>query len=552
VTNRILTRLDARQARDFYAAGYWQDESLDGRFRQVAAAHPDRVAVLENSRAVTYRDLDEAADRVAAHLRVQGLSAGDRVAVWLPSRAEVAAVVLACAREGFVCCPSLHRDHTVGEVVELLRRMHASAFIGQPGYGADAGRYDIFARLGEIESVRTHLALAPAHEGGEIFPSLGRAEAGPRGGSDTDPDAVVYLAFTSGSTGLPKGVMHSSNTLLSPVRAMAEDWELGAGSVIYSLSPFSHNLGFGALLLSVCFGGTLVAHDLPRGSSVARRMAETRTSFAFGVPTHAIDLLAELDRGEVDGLPDLFGFRVSGAAVSSEVAARMLAYGVTPQSGYGMTEGGSHHYTRRDDDQALVVGSSGRPYLGHEAKIVDSDDPALELPPGSVGQILARGPSVMLGYFDDQAATETSLTEDGWLLTGDLGWADEGGYLRITGRKKDVIIRGGHNIFPARIENLTGGFPGIGRAAAIPVPDERLGERVCLVVSRVCVDDPDPQALLQHLDAAGLSKYDMPEYLQVLDAIPLLPSGKLDKRRLVDMVAAAEVTPTPIRFVPAP
>jgi acyl-CoA synthetase len=346
--------------------------------------------------------------------------------------------------------------------------------------------------------------------------------------------------------------MHSSNTLLSPVRAMAEDWGLGADSVIYSLSPFSHNLGFGALLLSVCFGGTLVAHDLPRGSSVAQRMAETRTSFAFGVPTHAIDLLAELDRGEVDGLPDLFGFRVSGAAVSSEVAARMLAYGVTPQSGYGMTEGGSHHYTRRDDGQALVVGSSGRPYLGHEAKIIDSEDPSLELPPGSVGQILARGPSVMLGYFDDQAATETSFTEDGWLLTGDLGWADEEGYLRITGRKKDVIIRGGHNIFPARIENLTGGFPGIGRAAAIPVPDERLGERVCLVVSRAGVDDPDPQALLQHLDAAGLSKYDMPEYLQVLDSIPLLPSGKLDKRRLIDMVAAAEVTPTPIRFVPAP
>ncbi|MFC9353360.1 class I adenylate-forming enzyme family protein [Arthrobacter sp. NPDC057013] len=549
MTNRMLTRLDLPQAHRYYAEGHWQDETIYGLARKAATLYPDETAVMERSRNITYRSMLDAVDRLAGHLADAGLTSGDRVAIWLPSRAEVAVALLACSRNGYIACPALHRDHTVGDVLALTERIRAKAFIGQHGYGADSDRADIFTRLDEVESVRTHIRLGTAGPDTDLFPTCPPRPA--RTAPHPDPDSIVYLAFTSGTTGLPKGVMHSSNTLLAPVRALAKDWDLAADMVIYSLSPLSHNLGFGAMLLALTGGGTLVAHDLRRGESVAHRIASTGATFVFGVPTHAIDLLAELERGDIESLPELKGFRISGAAIPTDVAERLIAAGVVPQSGYGMTEAGSHHYTLPDDGAELIVGTSGRPFGGHEARIVDRENPSVEVPAGTVGQIVGRGPSVMLGYFDDQTATETSFTHDSWFLTGDLGWVDDAGYIRITGRKKDVIIRGGHNIFPAKIENLASRFEAVGKAAAIPVRDSRLGERVCLVVTRAGLSDPDPEDLLAFLDKEGLSKYDMPEFLQVVDSIPLLPSGKLDKRSLVAQVDSGEITPTPIRFTAA-
>lgn len=556
MVNRILTRLDPVQSETFYDEGRWRTDSLWDVFLVGAYAHPERAAIIERTRTHTYGDVLDAASRLAGWLHDQGLRQGDRVAVWLPSRAEVAVAVLACARLGLVCCPSLHRDHTVGQVVELIERMRAAAFIGQPGYGADADRHDIFTELAQFDAAPVALQLPAltsadnqAGEPGQSAPTgllADLAETALPSGHRTHPDTVVYLAFTSGSTGEPKGVMHSSNTLLSPVRAMVQDWALGGDTVIYSLSPLSHNLGFGAMLTALANGGTLVAHDLPRGASVAERMAETGTAFAFGVPTHVIDLLGELERGHAQGLR-LRGFRISGAAVSKDVVLRLRARGITPQTGYGMTEAGSHHYTRADDAPELIAETSGRPFEGHEVKIVDREDSTRDLPAGEVGQILSRGPSITVGYFDDQRATEASLTGDGWLLTGDLGWQDENGYIRITGRKKDVIIRGGHNIFPARIEGLANDYPGVRAVAAVSVPDLRLGERVCLVVASAG-RPPAAEVVLQHLDHAGLSKYDMPEFYAVMDALPLLPSGKIDKRKIEALIADGELSVEPVRF----
>jgi acyl-CoA synthetase len=366
----------------------------------------------------------------------------------------------------------------------------------------------------------------------------------------TDPNTVVYLAFTSGTTGQPKGVMHSDNTLLSPTRALSADWSLDASSCIYSLSPLSHNLGFGAMLLAITLGAELVIHDLPRGASLCDRLRETGTTLAFGVPTHAIDLLAEL-RTASAGLSDLRGFRISGAAIPPAVAQGLLDVGVVPQSGYGMTEAGSHHYTLPDTDPDLIVGSSGRACAGYEVAIFSRDDPERTLPSEEIGQIGGRGASLMLGYFDDQAATESSFNSTGWFLTGDLGWMDKAGYLRVTGRKKDVIIRGGHNIFPTKIENLAIRHTGVAKAAAVPMPDERLGEKVCLVVQMRPGHSVDAQELLTHLGKAGLSKYDMPEYLAAVDELPLMPSGKILKRRLLEWMNEGQLSPTPVRFTPA-
>jgi acyl-CoA synthetase len=341
--------------------------------------------------------------------------------------------------------------------------------------------------------------------------------------------------------------MHSDNTLLANARAIAADWSIDADSVVYSLSPLSHNLGFGAMVMALAAGGELVINDLPRGASLIDRVIETGTSFLVGVPTHAIDLLRELRERELSGIGRLKGFRISGAAAPREVVAQLIANGVMPQSGYGMTETCSHQYTLPTDDPTLIIETCGKACPGYELKIWRVDDPDVEAATGEIGQIGGRGASLMLGYFDDQAATETAFNTHGWFMTGDLGWMDERGYLRITGRKKDVIIRGGHNIFPARIEDLAMRHPAVERVAAVPVADARLGEKVCLAVMWRAGARVQASEMLAHLDTMGLSKYDMPEFFLDLDHIPLTPSGKIRKRDIVEAIAQGSAVPEPVR-----
>ena len=545
MTNTILTLLSARDVHRFTREGYWGEETIYQLASGHAARAPGRVAVREHTRAVTFAEVIDAADRLAADLHGAGLKQGDRVAVWLPSRIETAVALLACSRNGYACCPSLHRDHTVAEIAELVGRMRASALIVEPGYGADAARSDVTAAVSGVGSLkRIHKLSRPGD--GALFPGLeaGRANATVR----DDPNTLAYLAYTSGTTGQPKGVMHSDNTLLGNTRVMSRDWGFDKATVFYSLSPLSHNLGFGAAVMALTNGAELVIHDLPRGNSLADRIVDTGATFIIGVPTHAIDLLAEMRKRGMKKLGAVKGFRISGAPVPPVVAAGLMACGVVPQSGFGMTEAGSHHYTLPDDPEAMITDSSGRACAGYEVAIFSREDPEKEVGANEIGQIGGRGASLMLGYFGDQAATESSFNAQGFFMTGDLGSMDEKGYLRITGRKKDVIIRGGHNIFPAKIENLALRHPSVDKAAAIPIADERLGEKVCLVVSLKAGAMLEAGEILAHLDQAGLSRYDMPEFFHTLPALPLTPSGKILKRDIVRMVEAGEIAPQPVRF----
>ena len=539
-TNMILTLLSIDRIEQHTAAGHWRDRTIYMEAAEHALRAPGTFAMRDQFRRLTYRELIDAADRLAAEMAAGGIRAGQRIAVWLQSRVEIAVAMLACSRNGYVCCPSLHRDHTVLEVKALLERMRARVLIAQPGYGADAERHDIFALAAELPFLKLTYRLAT----GATFDAAAALSAA---APCRDPNRVIYLPFTSGTTGAPKGVMHSDNTLLANARALAKDWDFGPRSVIYSFSPLSHNLGFGAMVAAFAAGGELVVHDVPRGSSLGDRLIETGATFLFGVPTHAIDLLAEMRSRGLQQLGDVRGFRISGAATPSGVIAELLRRGVMPQSGYGMTETCSHQYTLPTDDPDVIAETCGRSCAGYEIRIWDQDNPDIELPVGEIGQIGGRGASLMLGYFDDQMATEQSLNASGWFMTGDLGSLDQNGCLRIVGRKKDIILRGGRNIYPARIEALALRHPDIAKAAAFPVADARLGERVCLAIVTRGGREVRTDTLLDHLDALGLSHYDMPEYMLFLDELPLTASGKITKRELVRWVEEGRHTPVPVR-----
>src|SRR6516164_10522055 len=497
--NTLLTLLNPSTIAAYTAAGYWGDETIYRLTARQVRTVPGAFAVRDRRRRLTYAALVEAADRRAAGLAGHGIRPGQRVAVWLPSRVETAVALLACSRNGYVCCPSLHRDHTVGDVVALVDRMRAAALIAEPGYGADADRYDLFAQLAGRDFLRCVYRVEPVDAAaipcGEILDPV--APAPP----SSEANQVMYLPFPAGTTGEPKGVMHSDNTLLATARMMARDWALD-GKVLYTLSPLSHNLGLGALITALAAGGELVVHDLPRGHSLLDRLEETGANFLFGVPTHAIDLLGEMRMRGIEHPGAVRGFRISGAAAPPQVVRELLSRGVVPQSGYGMTETCSHQYTLPDDPPERIVETCGRACEGFEVRIWRQDDPDVEAACGEIGQIGSRGASLMLGYFDDPAATAAAFNAYGWFMTGDLGWLDEQGYLRVVGRQKDIIIRGGRNIYPVRIEAMAQRYDAVEKAAAFPVADPRLGERVCLAVVARDGMTVEPEGILRHLDSA--------------------------------------------------
>jgi acyl-CoA synthetase len=358
----------------------------------------------------------------------------------------------------------------------------------------------------------------------------------------------MYLAFTSGTTGQPKGVLHSDNTLLANGRAMVKDWGHDERSIIYSHSPLSHHIATVAIAQGLVAGCELVVNDPPPGKKPLDWIVETGSTYVMGVPTHAIDILAEMKRRGLKQLGRVNIFYMAGSVIPPETARAFLDLGIKPQNIYGMTENGSHQYTMPDDDVEVITATCGKACHGYETRLWDAENPDREAAPGAIGEIGTRGALLMLGYFDSQSATEGSFNASGWFMSGDLGRFDARGNLQIVGRKKDLIIRGGYNIHPARIENLALKHPAVLKAAAFPVPDERLGERACLAIIARDGTRVDGDELLRHLGTAGLSKYDMPEYFIALDAFPLTASGKILKRELVEWAKSGRIRPAPLRF----
>jgi len=560
MTNTLLTLHDPTAARRYYDAGLWREGTLYTLLQKHASERPEAFALRDGRRRLNWRELLAAVDAVAADLDAAGLKRGERVAVWLPNRVEAVVVFLACSRQGYVCNPSLHQNYTVAEIVEVLERTQAAALFAQPGYGADARTADIFAAAA-LPFLRKVYTLGDGPDGAAPFPRHSRFRgdddekdsALPSPPAVADPDKIVYLAFTSGTTGIPKGVMHSDNTLLANGRAMVADWHHDAGTILLSLSPLSHHIATVAIEQMMAAGLELVVNSPPPsakdgGMTPLDWIVETGATYVMGVPTHAMDILAEMRRRGLDRLGKVKTFYMAGSVIPREVAQAFLDRGVTPQNVYGMSENGSHQYTLPSDTPETIVATCGRACAAYEIRLFDPENPDIEAAQGAVGEIGGRGACLTLGYFDNQRATEESFNRGGWFMSGDLGRLDADGNLEIVGRKKDLIIRGGHNIHPARIEELAMRHRAIARCAAFAVADQRLGEKVCLSVVFHDGESAPADEVLAHLHAEGLSRYDMPEYFIAMAEYPLTASGKILKRELIEWAKSGRIAPTPVRW----
>lgn len=536
---------DGSTRKTYYESGAWGSQTIYDIVRAHSAARPDAAAVTNSFRKWSWAELVDLVDVLAADLADRGLVKGDTIFVGAPNRVETVIALLAASRDGFVCCPSPHRNHTVTEIAAMCERAACAAYIHAPGHGSDADGDEITGLIRALPSLRHIYALSP--DG--MAPAFGGAlKAAPDDAAPpaANPDMVTYLAFTSGSTGAPKGVMHSDNSQLVAARGIAGAWGFDADTVTLSLSPFSHNLGCGTLWTSLVVGGEFVLHDWPRGESLLDHIETAGVDYLVGVPTHAMDLLAELKTRGTQKYDRLNSFRVSAAACPEHVAAELYDYGIPVQKGYGMTETNGHQYGQPGDARDLVIGTSGVCCPGYELRIFDANDSDRAAEPGMSGLVGGKGASLMLGYFNDRKASDDCINASGWFLTGDLGMIDENGYLRLTGRAKELIVRGGHNINPNLLEDLALRHPAIDLVAAIPLPDDRLGERACLAVMFEDGQSVPASEILTHLADEGLSRYDMPEFWLPLDDIPLMPNGKMEKLEIIRRVRDGSLVPEPV------
>lgn len=524
-------------------AGLWLDQTINDSLDAVVTAHPDRTALTAvrldgDTVTMTYRELAEAADRTALGLHHLGIRAGDVVAVQLPNWWEFTVTYLACARIGAVMNPLMHifRER---ELTFMLGHSEASvAIIPSTFRGHDyRAMYEGLRR--DVPTLLHVIAVDDDGPDGFAARFTGTAweeradAAATLTATRPTPDDITQLIYTSGTTGEPKGAMHSSNTLYSNIVPYAHRLGLDNDDVVLMASPMAHQTGFMyGLMMPVILACHAVLLDVWDPARAVEIITDDEVSFTMASTPFLNDLALHTEASGI-AVPSLRTFLCAGAPIPGPLVERaQRVLGANIVSAWGMSENGAVTTTLLDDDPRRSIETDGCPLPGAEVKVVDID--GTELPIGDTGRLLVRSCSNFGGYLKRPELNATD--EHGWFDTGDLARLDEHGYIRITGRSKDVIIRGGENIPVVEIESLLYGHPAVAQVAVVAIPDERLGERACAVVVTTPGESFEFDDMIDLLSQARVAKNYLPEKLVVVEAMPTTPSGKVQKFKLRDEI----------------
>jgi acyl-CoA synthetase (AMP-forming)/AMP-acid ligase II len=505
-----------------------------------AAAHPDREAIVDHRHRVTYGDLLARVDRTAAALQSLGLGAGDVVTIQLPNWVEFAYVFFACERIGAIA-NQIGPDFRSREVEYIVRFSESRAFVC-PATFKGFDYVDMVRQLRpKLEGLKAVLVLGGGESSGDAGTlSLDQLIYGPSAPPPLKPyrmapDAVMRMAFTSGTTGNPKGVTHSFQTTLPAGEILNGAMNVTEREVFLIYLPLGLNWGYLTLLQSIMAGARAVLLDRFSGRAALELIERERVTLLPSAPASIIAMLNDPELARV-ALSSLRVVITGGASCPIETIrayrARMPGHLIEL---YGMLETGFHTFTRLLDDPEAVTGTIGRAAPRMQLRLIDEH--GRDVPPGAEGEIAAKGPSVHLGYYKNPAANAELFTADGWFRTGDLGVIDRAGNVRIVGRLKEMINRGGKKFFPREVEEILYTHPGVLHAAIVGVPDPRLGERNCLCV----IPRPGKSVSLPEMVAYlrdGVATYKLPEELEIFDEFPFTPTGKIQRHALTRQVLA--------------
>lgn len=499
-------------------------ERLDPITRWAKTA-PDRIALVDRTagNCLTYAELSAHADRWAGLLRGMGIGSGDRVGLISGARHEVFSLFFACGRVGAALVPYNWRL-APAELAPIIAHSAPRVIVGERRYGALVAEAPAASTVPWLEldsDVGTLLASEPGATRDEIV----RA------------DAAALVLYTSGSTGAPKGVVLPHRQIFYNAMATSIAWELGASDVAPVASPLFHTGAWNVFATPLLYrGGRVVILDKFEPAEFMRALAEEKCTVALTVPTQLVMLRECEEWGRP--LPALRAFWSGGAALPRSLAESVRAAGYALREGYGLTECGPNCFTISADQSAARPGVVGWPVPFLDARILD--EAGADVRDDEAGELCLRGPQMFAGYLDDPVRTAEALTADGWLRTGDLARREPDGAFAICGRRKEMYISGGENVFPGEVEAVLAGCPGVAEAVVLGVPDERWGEvgRAYLVMR------PDSRAdetdVLVHA-RSRLAAYKVPKSIVFLKEIPKLASGKPDRRALAGSVTGVLV-----------
>lgn len=467
--------------------GYWHERTINDDLDAGAAERPDKLALTSVSletgttRRFTYRELAAMADRIAIGLARLGICKNDVVSCQLPNWWQFALTYLACSRIGAVMNPLMH--------IFREREPDASSI-------------------------------------------LARSRPG--------PDDITQLIYTSGTTGEPKGVMHTANTLMSNIVPYAERLRLSIDDVVLMASPLAHQTGFMyGLVMPVMLRASALLQDIWEPKKAIELIRAEQVSFTMAATPFLSDLAKTVAETR-QKVPSLRIFLCAGAPIPGPLVEQArAALGAKIVSAWGMSENGAVTTTKLEDEDERSVNTDGCPLRGMEVRVVDAYDAAA--PAGTIGRLLVRGCSNFGGYLKRPQLNGTDA--QGWFDTGDLARLDERGYIRISGRSKDVIIRGGENIPVVEVEALLYRHTAVAQVAIVGYPDERLGERACAFVVPKPGRSLDLPGLVEFLKSQKMALQYIPERLVVLDALPATPTGKIQKFKLRAMAKEMSTKP---------
>lgn len=510
--------------------GLWGDASLADYWQQTARAMPDKIAVVDNHGAsYTYSALDHAASCLANWMLAKGIESGDRIAFQLPGWCEFTVIYLACLKIGAVSVPLLP-SWREAELVWVLNKCQAKMFFA-PTLFKQTRPVDLILplqnQLPQLQQIVGVDKLAPATSSLSLSQII--ADNTPLTTAiTTHGDELAAVLFTSGTEGLPKGVMLTHNNILASERAYCARLNLTWQDVFMMPAPLGHATGFlHGVTAPFLIGARSVLLDIFTPDACLALLEQQRCTCMLGATPFVYDLLNVLEKQPAD-LSALRFFLCGGTTIPKKVARECQQRGIKLLSVYGSTESSPHAVVNLDDPLSRFMHTDGYAAAGVEIKVVD--DARKTLPPGCEGEEASRGPNVFMGYFDEPELTARALDEEGWYCSGDLCRMDEAGYIKITGRKKDIIVRGGENISSREVEDILLQHPKIHDACVVAMPDERLGERSCAyVVLKAPHHSLSLEEVVAFFSRKRVAKYKYPEHIVVIEKLPRTTSGKIQK-----------------------
>lgn len=510
--------------------GLWGDASLADYWQQTARAMPDKIAVVDNHGAsYTYSALDHAASCLANWMLAKGIESGDRIAFQLPGWCEFTVIYLACLKIGAVSVPLLP-SWREAELVWVLNKCQAKMFFA-PTLFKQTRPVDLILplqnQLPQLQQIVGVDKLAPATSSLSLSQIIAD-NTSLTTAITTHGDELAAVLFTSGTEGLPKGVMLTHNNILASERAYCARLNLTWQDVFMMPAPLGHATGFlHGVTAPFLIGARSVLLDIFTPDACLALLEQQRCTCMLGATPFVYDLLNVLEKQPAD-LSALRFFLCGGTTIPKKVARECQQRGIKLLSVYGSTESSPHAVVNLDDPLSRFMHTDGYAAAGVEIKVVD--DARKTLPPGCEGEEASRGPNVFMGYFDEPELTARALDEEGWYYSGDLCRMDEAGYIKITGRKKDIIVRGGENISSREVEDILLQHPIIHDACVVAMSDERLGERSCAyVVLKAPHHSLSLEEVVAFFSRKRVAKYKYPEHIVVIEKLPRTTSGKIQK-----------------------